>query len=50
MKTKILKKENKSYPVEYQEKAKQIKPQIEPKNKQNILQILSDNLTIQVIR
>ena len=48
LKTKILKKENKSNPVEYQEKAKQVKPQIEPKNKQNILQIQSDNLTIQV--
>jgi UV excision repair protein RAD23 len=47
-KTKILKNESKSKPVDFQEKTKQIKPQIDPKNKPNISQILSDNLTIQV--
>ena len=48
MKTKILKNENISNPIEYQEKAKQINPQKEAKNKPNISQILSDNWTIQV--
>ena len=48
MKTKTVKKENQSNPIEYQEKPKQIKSQIDPKNKQNISQILSDNWTIQV--
>ena len=47
-KTKILKNESKSKPVDYQEKTQQIKPQIDTKNKPNISQILSDNWTIQV--
>lgn len=46
-KTKILKNESKSKPVEFQENKQQIKPQID-QNKPNISQILSDNWTIQV--
>ena len=47
-KTKIIKNEEKPKPIEYQEKSVQIKPEIGPKDKPNISQILSDNWTIQV--
>ena len=47
-KTKIIKNEDKPKPIEYQEKSDQIKPEIGPKDKPNISQILSDNWTIQV--
>ena len=47
-KTKTLKNESKSNPVNYQENPTQIKTQIDPKNKPNISEILSDNWTIQV--
>ena len=47
-KTKLIKNENKPKPIEYQEKSQQIKPEIEPKDKPNISQVLNDNWTIQV--
>ena len=48
MNTKIIKNENIPKPIEYQEKPQQIKPEIQPKDKPNISQILGDNWTEQV--
>jgi UV excision repair protein RAD23 len=47
-KIKIIKNESIPKPIEYQEKPQQIKPEIQPKDKPNISQVLRDNWTEQV--